>query len=130
DRATNILSVRVDVSRVLGIGTGVDVLTTPVTTVFTTTAGDATHNAIQLLTVGNANGGTYRLIYASPVQICAPFNASTCPAPLTATALVGGGSLAAGNYFYKVTAVTNLGETIRSPQVTPPGGGSTRAPPV
>ena len=58
-------------------------------------------DAIQILTV-DATGGTFALTYA--------------PRPLNLTARqnrLATGTLAAGNYYYVVTAMTALGETAR-----------------
>ena len=61
-------------------------------------------DAIQILTV-DATGGTYDITYAPK-----PLNVSASQNRLTT------GTLAAGNYYYVVTAVTALGETLPSPE--------------
>src|SRR5438132_2807271 len=61
-------------------------------------------DAIQQLTV-DATGGTFTLTYApQPLQLSAIAGAAT-------------GSLAAGTYYYRVSATTTLGETLASPEV-------------
>jgi len=60
-------------------------------------------DAIQMLTV-DATGGTYTLTYAPR------------PLGLTAAQSAGFGSLAAGTYYYEVTAITALGQTAASPE--------------
>ena len=68
------------------------------------TAVDAV-DAIQMLTV-QATGGSYTLTYVPQ-----PLNVTAAPA-------AAGGSLAAGSYFYEVTAITPAGETIASPEAS------------
>jgi len=111
DPAAKILTFKFSFDRQLGIGTSVDVRTTPVTTVTTTAVGDATHPAVQLVTIGNANGGTFRLTYAYPVQVQL----------LPTTVSTSGGLfnlLTAGTYYYEVTAVTAQGETVASSETS------------
>lgn len=62
------------------------------------------------LTISYRDFETVALQYVT-AQISPPFG-------LAATPVVGGGTFAAGNYFWKVTAVTALGETVGSNEAT------------
>ncbi|MDX6471351.1 MAG: large repetitive protein, partial [Gaiellaceae bacterium] len=82
-----------------------DLLTSNVVAL-TTQVGDATHDAVQQVTLQSVSGGTFNLDYTYDVR---PLGLATDPNAV--------GSLAAGTYYYRVTAVTGQGETLASSEV-------------
>ncbi|HYR17642.1 MAG TPA: sialidase family protein, partial [Mycobacterium sp.] len=68
----------------------------------------ATQNDVQSVEPLDATGGTYTLT----------FGFGLTPLALTALSAPGVGSLAAGTYFYEVTALTPTGETVASKEVS------------
>src|SRR5581483_11984471 len=94
-------------------------------------------NTVQVLRVTGATGGTYRLGFdantnnvidanevTAPLSYDAPPNGSNVPGGVSAAAGAAAGSLAAGTYFYVVTAVFGTYETLASAEVNQAAAGA------